>query len=259
MQDKAITLDDGRTVQCISEGSGQPLLLIHGIGSDRRQFVDLAGRLAPGIEAVAYDQRDTGEQISDRQRYSMEDLADDAADLMTALGWSSAHVLGTSFGGAIAQHLAVRYPERVRTLVLVSTTATHASTRTFADGSTAMTADERALAMLDAAVSPAARASDPSIVETVRAALVRRPDELHARRLAALAGHDTTDVLGSIQMPTLVVHGTDDTVIPYEAGCTLAEQIPDAVFWSIKGARHATAFECADELARRVSQRVLQF
>lgn len=258
MQDRAITLHDGRTVKYSSVGSGESLLLIHGIGSDRTQFTDLAGRFAVGIEAVAYDQRDTGDQISDRPAYSMGDLADDAADLMTALGWSSAHVLGTSFGGAIAQHLAIRHPERVRTLALVSTTATHASTRTFAESSTAMTAEERALAMLDAALSPAARASDPSIVETVRAALVRRPDELHSRRLGALTGHDTTDQLASIQMPTLVVHGTDDTVIPYEAGCFLAEQIPGSLFWSIEGARHATAFECADELARRVSKLVLE-
>ncbi|MBA4025650.1 MAG: alpha/beta hydrolase [Gordonia sp.] len=259
MQDETITLSDGRTVKYSSVGSGESLLLIHGIGSDRSQFTDLSGRFAAGIEAVAYDQRDTGDQISDRPAYSMGDLADDAADLMTALGWSSAHVLGTSFGGAIAQHLAIRHPERVRTLALVSTTATHASTRTFAESSTAMTAEERALAMLDAALSLAVREHDPSIVETVRAALVRRPDELHARRIGALAGHDTTGLLASIRIPTLVVHGTDDTVIPYEAGRLLAERIPGAAFWSIEGARHATAFECAEELAGRVSQLIAEY
>jgi 3-oxoadipate enol-lactonase len=122
-----------------------------------------------------------------------------------------------------------------------------------------MTAEERASAMLDAALSPAVREHDPSIVETVRAALVRRPDELHARRIGALAGHDTTELLASIRMPTLVVHGTDDTVIPYEAGRLLAERIPGAAFWGIEGARHATAFECADELARRVSQLIAEY
>ena len=253
MSDIVVTLRDGRSVPCIVKGSGAPLLLIHGAESDRTQFADLMTRLPSGLQAVAYDQRDTGDQVSPDEHYTMDAMADDADEVIEALQWSKVHVLGTSYGGVVAQLLAIRHPERVRTLSLVSTTGAYSWMSGFAEKSKKMSAAARAQTMLDAAVSPDARAADPSLVDRIRAALVDRTAEQHARRMSALKDHDSRQQLHRIGVPTLVVHGVDDPVIPIAAGRELADHIPGSAFWEIPKARHATAFEYGDELSAKVA------
>ena len=253
MSDIVVTLRDGRSVPCIVKGSGTPLLLIHGAESDRTQFADLMTRFPSGVQAVAYDQRDTGDQVSPDEHYTMDAMADDAAEVIEALQWPAAHVLGTSYGGVIAQLLAIRHPDRVKTLSLVSTTGAYSWLSGFAENSKKMSAAARAATMLDAAVSPESRAADPSLVERIRAALVDRTGEQHARRMDAMKDHDSRQQLHRIGAPTLVVHGVDDPVIPIAAGRELAGHIPGSEFWEIPKARHATAFEHGDELSERVT------
>jgi 3-oxoadipate enol-lactonase len=253
MTDIVVTLRDGRSVPCIVKGSGAPLLLIHGAESDRTQFADLMTRLPSGVQAVAYDQRDTGDQVSADAHYTMDAMADDAAEVIEALQWSAAHVLGTSYGGVIAQLLAIRHPERVKTLSLVSTTGAYSWLSGFAENSKRMSAAARAQTMLDAAVSPESRAADPTLVDRIRAALVDRTAQQHARRINALKDHDSRQQLLRIGAPTLVVHGADDPVIPVAAGRELAGHIAGSAFWEIPKARHATAFEYGDELSEKVA------
>jgi 3-oxoadipate enol-lactonase len=104
-------------------GEGEPLLFISGSGSDlrnrpgppRRSF----GRSQ--FDMVAYDQRGLGQSDKPDGPYSMADYADDAAGLLDELDWATANVVGVSFGGMVAQELAVRHPERIRRLVLCCT------------------------------------------------------------------------------------------------------------------------------------------
>lgn len=100
-------------VGIIDSGSGVPLVLVHGGESDRTQFTALRAHLGPGIRVISYDQRDSGVTVNPPVLYTMSDLADDLVHLLDALDLPSAHLLGTSFGGAVAQHVALRHPERV--------------------------------------------------------------------------------------------------------------------------------------------------
>src|SRR5271155_5185979 len=101
------------------EGIGERLLIISGTGGDLRQPPDLAdGPLAESFEVLAYDQRGLGQSSVPPWPYAMADFADDAAALVDAVGWDDCLLMGISFGGMVAQEVAIRHPQRTRRLVL---------------------------------------------------------------------------------------------------------------------------------------------
>ena len=103
------------------QGSGPVVVLMHGAEASRQMFLALAERLAPHMTVLAYDQRDCGDTQGPSQACTLADLADDAADLIRGLGHARVHVFGSSFGGRVAQALAVRHTALVDKLVLAST------------------------------------------------------------------------------------------------------------------------------------------
>src|SRR5437899_743907 len=103
-------------------GSGPPLLFISGTGGDLRNKPNVFdGPLSKGFDLLAYDQRGLGQSDKPHVPYSMADYADAAAALMADQGWDEALVIGVSFGGMVAQELALRHPRRVTRLVLACT------------------------------------------------------------------------------------------------------------------------------------------
>ena len=102
-------------------GHGEPIVLLHGGEADHSMFDGLAPVLAANFTVIAYDQRDSGTTRNPASAYSLADLADDAAALITGLGYDRVHVFGASLGGQIAQVLAARHPGRIDRLILSST------------------------------------------------------------------------------------------------------------------------------------------
>jgi pimeloyl-ACP methyl ester carboxylesterase len=178
-----------------TQGEGEPLLLIAGLGSGVSLFARSIPILSKGRKVIAFDNRGAGRTDKPDVPYTIEMMADDAAGLLKALDIERADVLGVSMGGRIAMDLAIRHPEMVRGLILVSTSAR-------------VTNESRA--------SLGLRLGKLSKVITGSGAFGRSPQPYYAfvHQLEATRKFDCTDRLGEIGAPTLLMRGDRDTLAP---------------------------------------------
>ena len=225
-------------------GSGPRLLFIGGTGGDlRRPETRLFGPLPRQFDLATWDQRGMGQSWKggpeDGRPFTMADYADDAARLMDALGWDSAHVVGVSFGGMVAQELVLRHAARVTRLVLCCTASGGAGGASFAFHELpAMDADDMAalkVRISDTRHDDAWAAANPGpyrMLHGLAKADPYRDEPGHAdgaaRQIAARATHDTWDRLPRIACPTLVMGGKYDGIAPPAVVTALARRIPDA-------------------------------
>jgi 3-oxoadipate enol-lactonase len=224
-------------------GSGPRVLTISGTGGDlRHNPLRGQGPLECAHEVLMYDQRGLGQTSKPDQPYTMADYADDAAALMDALGWEHAHVVGTSFGGMVAQHVALRHPARVDRLVLACTSPGGAGGSSFdllAFGD--LPPAERATRWLPLLDTRCDMTTEPPtlppgmepVAKAISSTYGRPSDDpvvaMGARRqLEARAGHDVWDDLANITAPTLVIGGRYDGQAPPENSGHLAARIPGA-------------------------------
>ncbi len=228
-------------------GSGDPLLVISGTGSDLRNKPNFMDGPAPKhFDTLAYDQRGLGQTEKPEMPYSMADYADDAAALLDTIEWSRAHVIGVSFGGMVAQELALRHPARINRLVL-------ACTSPGGDGGASyplhelqgMKPEARARHMIPIAdtrqdtgwaaantdtyeAMVAFAANDPFSGEAGRA-------KGAARQLEARRHHDTWDRLPNILHPTLICGGKYDGIALPETQSKMTTRIPNATLTLFEG------------------------
>ena len=234
-------------------GSGEPLLLVTGFTISSAVFEPILDLYGSRFACVTYDNRGSGRSRSRAAPTSMPQLAADAAGLLDRLGIESAHVYGLSMGGMIAQELALRFPERVRGLVLGGTSpggpmAARPSLAELQALGWAMAGGGAGRGrpwLAGALFSDAFRREHP---DRVRALL--RPFWLHrppgwgiTAHWWATVYHDTVSRLGRIQAPTLVMHGERDAMAPVANARLLAERIPDAELVLVPGAGHAYLLE----------------
>lgn len=228
-------------------GEGQPLLLIPGLGTDYHAFIWNIAELAHRWRCLVVDQRGLGGSDATPGPYSMEQLADDVATVLERLAPGGAFVFGVSMGGMVAQHLAIRYPKAVRSLILgctgpgghLAVRADPANTRLLLGGD----AKEPGLAYRVACqvlYERRWREAHSEVIEDAvhwRATHPVRPG-VFAAHWAAIRHHDTGERLANITAPTLVLHGTSDVVMPPGNGTVLANQIPDAMLKWLPGRGH---------------------
>ncbi|NGO68318.1 alpha/beta fold hydrolase [Streptomyces boncukensis] len=236
----------------IDAGSGVPLVLVHGGESDRTAYTTLRTHLGAGIRAISYDQRDSGLTVNPPDPYTAGDLADDLVAFLDALGLESAHLFGTSFGGAVAQHAALRHPERVASLILVATTPSYELGREVIEKLFTMSHEERKKAAPEYFFTPEGQAAMRA--RPARETLTARTPEQSARRHAAARQHEIRDHLGEIAAPTLIVHGTEDRPAPYEGAVLMEQRMPNARLRPIEGGRHGIGVEFADTIAQWVRE-----
>ncbi len=239
----------------MSDGD-QPVLLINGLGSNRVAFeAGFCAALAErGAAVVRFDNRDTGQSsrvVGDRPleaTYTVRDMADDAIAVLDAVGWDTAHVVGQSMGGMIAQHVAIHHAERVRSLTSVMSST---GARGYGKPTT-----EAAEALLSR--PPADREGwlahrieteriwaspdhwDPAWVRAKAEAMLDHgvDDDGTARQYRALLGDDREGLLAELDVATLVIHGTADTLLTPSAGRRTAEVIPGARLVEVEGMGH---------------------
>lgn len=221
MGDPSWVRRDGVRLYVERAGSGPPLLFISGTGGDLRNRPNAFGLpLASCVDLVTFDQRGMGQSDQPPGPYSMADYAEDAAAVLDAAGLEDASVMGVSFGGMVAQELALRHPERVRRLVLACTSAGGAGGASYPLHELVdLPVEERIATMVAITDSrwPSASFLDPLRDQLVRALRMAPPASPGARcQLEARRHHDTFDRLGAIACPTLVCGGRYDKVAPVE-------------------------------------------
>jgi pimeloyl-ACP methyl ester carboxylesterase len=258
-------------VQTFGDPADPAILLIAGAGAPMDRWRDeFCQRLADGCRyVVRYDHRDTGRSVSyppGAPGYSSADLVTDAVGVLDALGVTRAHVVGISMGGVLAQLLAVQHAERVASLVLVATTpgAGHPTLPPMTPRLRASLAEESPpdwsdrAAVVDHLVTAQRRyaAGSYPFDEAAAREYARRVVDRTGDVASALTNHQRAERvkpwrerLGTVRVPTLVVHGTEDPLFPYEHGVALAAEIP--------GARLLTLARVGHELPRRAWDTVL--
>jgi 3-oxoadipate enol-lactonase len=233
---------DGVELYYETQGAGPRLLLVSGTGGDLRAPPSVFdGPLAKMFEIAAYDQRGLGQSSVPPGPYTMADYADDAARLLDLLAWEDALVMGISFGGMVAQELALRHPGRVCRMVLACTSSGGDGGASYPLHELAGLPDDariaRHLELADTRYDATWRAENPgewaSLAALFRARARIGSDEpgraegagwqLDARRL-----HDTWDRLGQISCPTFVCGGVHDDIAPPANAERLASAIPGA-------------------------------
>lgn len=219
----------------------EPLILLEGLGGDLPGWRRNIPTLSESLFVIGYDFRGNGASDEPPEACTMETFVEDTTALLSALGIERAHVYGQSFGGMVAQELALRHPDRVRTLILA---ATHPGRRNAAIVRLKVPKHRPYLAMY----SEAFAAEHPDhVAEDLRIGAMQPHHPLgHRRQWEAMADFDVYDRLGEITAPTLVLHGTEDhTVAPANAQL-LAERIPNAELCWLPGAGHLYHSEQAD-------------
>jgi pimeloyl-ACP methyl ester carboxylesterase len=231
-------------------GSGQPLLLIQGLGYARWSWEPIVPRLAEHYRVLFFDNRGIGESDKPDGPYTARVMADDALQVLDEAGVDRAHVLGASLGGMIAQELAVAAPERVDKLVLCCTTPGGAATvpmpqvtvDLFAEAATLLPA-VALRRFVENALAPDAPAG---LVQEIFERRVANPTDPAGWQAQAAAGLGFAGVDGAIAAPTLLVTGTEDNVVDPRNSDVLAERIPGSELERIEGAGHLFFWEQPD-------------
>ena len=227
-------------------GAGQRVLFISGTGGDLRVRPNvLDGPLAASRRVIAYDQRGLGQTGKPEGPYSMAQYADDAAGLLDALDLRQVDVVGVSFGGMVAQHLALQHPDRIHRLVLCCTSPGGAMPsfpfHELPEGIDAVDRMLRLMAVSDVRRDAAWQAANPErvqkMIDITRAGVIAdhaTPEYQRGYReqLLARAGHDTLDRLSLLDLPTLICAGRYDGIAPPENQEKLHQLIPgSALRW----------------------------
>lgn len=248
-------------------GSGEPLLLIQGMSANHlawgRPFPSLLER---DFEVIAFDNRGMGLSSPVTEGFSIAEMAADTAGLLDALEIESAHVLGISMGGMIAQELALAHPGRLRSLTL-------GCTYCGGEGSQLMdpsdfrglveamgSGDARKIfrAMYDLNLSPGFRADESHFEAfTAMAAALAAPRETIGLQMQAILAHDTSARLPGISTPTMVIHGSVDRVLGYPNGPLIAGLIPGAQLETYEDVGHMFWWEQPERTAELVRRHAL--
>ena len=255
--------------ETFGDESGEPLLLVMGLATQMLAWhTDFCRELVDrGFFVIRFDNRDIGRSQSfdetpppspvelitrriKKPAYTLEDMADDGARLLDCLGIQSAHVVGASMGGMIAQAMASRHPDRVRSLVsIMSTTGNRwkgqPAIKTLPvllspPPKTKESAVERTLKVFKLVGSPGFERDEQELAEMAELSYDRRGSAAGpGRQIAAvIASGDRTPALGRITAPTLVIHGTADKLVRPSGGKATAAAIPGAKLMLIDGMGH---------------------
>jgi pimeloyl-ACP methyl ester carboxylesterase len=248
----AIAEVNGQRLYYEVHGEGEPLLCVAGLTCDTLVWIPQVQAFAAAHRTVIFDNRDAGQSSMADGDYEM---ARDALALADELELDTFHLLGVSMGGAIAQEIAVQAPDRVRTLTLAVTfPAGGAYARRLAEvwgARVRQISYEQHVDELMLLNHSEGFYDQPDMVEFIRTAMLNnphpQPPEAFSRQIAACGRHDTRARLGSLTMPTHVIGGEYDILVPVWKSREVASLIPGAKLTVLDGAPHGLSIERAEE------------
>jgi len=252
---------NGINVDYAVEGKGEPLVMIMGLGGARSSFRSQTGVFKKYYRTVTFDNRGVGKSDKPAGPYTINMMADDTLGLMNHLGIQRAHVLGVSMGGMIAQELAINHPERVDKLVLgcsfsktgigANSVGMRVAMEAYEKSSQDETSQRKLIsAMLDLSFNSWSNRVFLRPIAKIAIRLYPVGGMLEQRK--ALSTHDTTERLGMIGAPTLVITGTDDRLVNPASSETIAELVPNAKLVWVPGGGHYFFMEKHDDFNREV-------
>jgi pimeloyl-ACP methyl ester carboxylesterase len=244
--------------QSLGPEGAPPLLLVMGLGMGADAWDSLPAKLADRFHVITLDNRGVGQSTPSPGGFRIRDMADDAASVLDAARVGSASVFGISMGGMIAQELVLRYPERVRSLVLGATFGSHLRSRKPSPG----VARDLLLVGLLSRRGPLQRllVSDEFVAGNQErfgrwlGGIRHAPRSAVRRQLVAIALHEAEAGLHHLKTPTLVISGDRDRLVPVENSRRLSRIIPRARLVELPGAGHAFPFERPVETIRALTE-----
>lgn len=260
---KQAVAEDGARIayEEFGRATGRPLLMIQGLGADRRGWLRQRQALAPRYRCIAFDNRGVGESDKPPGPYDLEVMARDAVSVLDDAGIEAAHVMGASMGGVISQILAVRHPDRVRSLVLACTASRHHTWRKDLLDEWAGIAQARGMAAVshkavDWLLGPrSVRRFGPALRLLGPIALGGAPHAFVAQVQAILDMDDSLRIeLGGVSVPTLILVGSQDILTPVGDSEELSLLIPNSRLAVVRGGAHGFMFEQAGAFNHAVAE-----
>ncbi|MCU1453163.1 MAG: putative hydrolase [Acidimicrobiales bacterium] len=238
---------------------GEPLLLVHGLGADARGWIMQRRALAARFRCIAVDNRGVGRSDRPPGPYEIETMATDALAALDAAGVASAHVLGASMGGIISQAIAVRHPERVRSLVLACTACQHQPWRRdllaeWAEQAVTVGMPELVRRNLRWLVGPRSLRRLWPAISILGPLAMSVPAHAFVAQLEGILAMDDSlrGELAGVDVPALVLVGSQDVLTTLGDSEEVASLIPGAELAVVRGGAHLFMVEHAREFNRTV-------
>jgi poly(3-hydroxyoctanoate) depolymerase len=247
---------DGLSIYTEVHGHGEPLLLHSGVWAGAQSWDRLLPQLA-GYRVIAFDPPGIGRSPDPAHTLTMRDLASVGVGVLDQLGIASAHVLGMSFGGAVAQQMAISHPARVRRLILASTVFGHPGVPGDAQALWHFLQSgrysRRRLEQTAGLMFGGRLRTEPGLIHSLRT--WRPPDSRAAMyRMSALASWSSLPWLWTIRHPVLVVGGDDDPITPLANHQIMATLLPHARLEVVRGGGHLMLLDSPDRVAPLVTR-----
>ena len=245
-----------------SEGDGEPVVLIPGFAAGRWIWFKQTAELSRNFRVIVFDPRGVSASDKPEGPQTIGLLADDVAHLLQTIGVSSAHIVGASFGGFVAQEFALKYPSLTRKLVLCCTSfggpnhVVPAPETLLALASTkGLNSEERMRANLLLAFTPEFVKTQTAEVDHIvhLRATNDVPEHIYLSQLQAAMNFNVESRLSEIKTPTLVLSGDADVIVPVQNSRNLAAKIPNAKLQIVNGGSHTFFIEQAQEFNRILS------